>query len=213
LGNDYFGGGDAVILFGLLQYCSPTRVIEIGSGFSSALMLDTNDVFCQGRIQFTFIEPHAERLNRLLTPTDRLTVRLHKSEIQKVPLELFDHLKCNDVLFVDSSHVAKIGSDVNHIIFQILPRLKPGVLIHFHDVFYPFEYPLDWIREGRAWNEAYLLRAFLQYNLEFEVVLFNNFAVQRWQDYVVANAPIMARNSGSSLWLRKRSKTWKLPNA
>jgi hypothetical protein len=204
LENDYFGGGDAIILFGMLQYFSPKRVIEIGSGFSSALMLDTNDIFCQGQIQFDFIEPHAGRLNQLLTPKDRVNVRLHEVEVQKVPLELFDRLDRNDVLFVDSSHVAKIGSDVNHILFQILPRLKTGVLVHFHDVFYPFEYPMDWIREGRTWNEAYVLRAFLQYNSRFEMVMFNHFAVYRWPDYVAEKAPLMAKNSGSSLWLRKQ---------
>ncbi|MCM3904765.1 MAG: class I SAM-dependent methyltransferase [Pyrinomonadaceae bacterium] len=205
LNNDYFGWGDAVILFGMLRHFTPKRIIEVGSGFSSALMLDTNDMFCAGRIQFSFIEPHAERLHQLLTSADRSRVNLHEMEIQKVPLEFFDQLEPNDILFVDSSHVAKIGSDVNHILFQIVPRLKTGVLVHFHDVFYPFEYPIDWIREGRAWNEAYVLRAFLQYNCQFEIMMFNNFAVHRWHDYVVEMAPLMARNSGSSLWLRKRA--------
>jgi hypothetical protein len=204
LTNDYFGWGDAVILFGLLQHFAPKNVIEIGSGFSSALMLDTNEIFCDGQIQFSFIEPHAERLRQLLRPIDRPRVRLYEMEVQKVPLEVFDQLATNDILFVDSSHVAKIGSDVNHILFQIAPRLKTGVLLHFHDVFYQFEYPMDWIREGRAWNEAYVLRAFLQYNSQFEILMFNNFAVHRWQEYVLERAPLMAKNSGSSLWLRKR---------
>jgi hypothetical protein len=203
LRNDYFGWGDAVILFGMLQHFAPKKVIEIGSGFSSALMLDTNDIFCNGRIQFNFIEPHAERLHQLLAPADRCKVKLHELEVQNVPVEVFDQLEPNDILFVDSSHVAKIGSDVNHILFQIVPRLKNGVLVHFHDIFYPFEYPMDWIREGRAWNEAYVLRAFLQYNRRFEIVMFNNFAAQRWHKHLVEKAPLMAENSGSSLWLRK----------
>jgi hypothetical protein len=210
LKNDYFGGGDAVILFGILQHFAPVKIIEIGSGFSSALMLDTNEKFCGGRIEFDFIEPHGERLNQLLTPTDRLKVRLHNAPVQKIPLQLFDELQRNDVLFVDSSHVAKVGSDVNHILFQILPRLRTGVLVHFHDVFYPFEYPLEWIREGRAWNEAYILRAFLQYNSQFEVVMFNNLVVQRWRHYVADKAPIMARTPGSSLWLRKKEEFGRL---
>jgi hypothetical protein len=205
LRNDYFGWGDAVILFGMLRHFSPKRVIEIGSGFSSALMLDTNDRFRQGQIQFSFIEPHAERLRQLLKPSDQVTVRLHETEVQKVPLEVFDELEPNDILFVDSSHVAKIGSDVNHILFRVVPRLRADVLIHFHDIFYPFEYPMDWIREGRAWNEAYLLRAFLQYNSHFEIVLFNNFTVHQWRDYIAAKAPLMATNSGSSFWFRRRS--------
>ena len=213
LKNEYFGGGDAVVLFGMLQYVAPKRIIEIGSGFSSALMLDTNEMFCNGQIQFTFIEPHPERLNQLLTIYDRETVTLHVMEVQKAPLELFEQLGPNDVLFVDSSHVAKIGSDVNHIVFQIVPRLKPGVLVHFHDVFYPFEYPLDWIRGGRAWNEAYVLRAFLQYNSQFEIVIFNNFAVRKWHGYINEKAPVMAQNSGSSLWLRKRTDVGERSNS
>ncbi|MCZ8539210.1 hypothetical protein [Psychrobacillus psychrodurans] len=82
-----------------------------------------------------------------------------------------------DILFIDSYHVSKIGSDVNYIIFEILPKLKPGVRIHFHDIFYPFEYPEKWIFEGRFWNRAYLLRAFLQYNQDFIIDLWNNYLI------------------------------------
>jgi hypothetical protein len=90
------------------------------------------------------------------------------ARLQDVDQEIFARLKANDILFIDSSHVAKIGSDVNHLMSEILPILAPGVHIHFHDIFYPFEYPRQWVEEGRAWNEAYLLEAFLSFNSEFE---------------------------------------------
>ena len=88
---------------------------------------------------------------------------------------LFRELHAGDVLFVDSTHVAKVGSDVNHIFFEILPILQPGVVVHFHDIMYPFEYEPKWIYTGVAWNEAYMLRAFLMFNPTFKILLFNSF--------------------------------------
>jgi hypothetical protein len=99
--------------------------------------------------------------------------------------------------------VSRIGSDVNHLLFNVLPQLRAGCVIHFHDIFWPFEYPEDWVRQGYAWNEAYLVRAFLQYNQAFEVVLFNNYLTERHPDRVAALAPRLARGQSSSLWIRK----------
>lgn len=92
-------------------------------------------------------------------------------------------MESGDILFVDSSHVSKYASDVNHIFFSFLPQLNAGVLIHFHDVFKNFEYPEDWLREGIYWNEQYLLRAFLQYNDSFEVVLFSDYMEHNYESW------------------------------
>ena len=81
--------------------------------------------------------------------------------VQDVPLELFRGLEANDILFIDSSHVSKIGSDVNFLFFEVLPILKPGVFVQIHDIFWPFEYPKAWYDLGWAWNEVYLVRAML----------------------------------------------------
>jgi len=80
------------------------------------------------------------------------------------------------MLFVDSSHVSKAGSDLNHILFNILPRLNEGVILHFHDIFYPFEYPKTWVcgDSWHSWHEAYLLKAFLMYNNSFEIIFWNS---------------------------------------
>ncbi|MBF0510802.1 MAG: class I SAM-dependent methyltransferase, partial [Candidatus Omnitrophica bacterium] len=120
-----------------------------------------------------------------------------------VDVSFFDELGENDILFVDSSHVSKTGSDVNHILFNILPKLNKGVLIHFHDIFYPFEYPKPWVLEGRCWNEDYLLRAFLSYNNSFEIVVFNTFLEHFHEDWFKENMPLCLKNKGGSIWLRK----------
>ena len=109
----------------------------------------------------------------------------------------------NDIVVIDSTHVAKAGSDVNFLLFEVLPRLRPGVLVHFHDIFYPFEYPSDWVYSGRGWSEAYLLRAFLMYNAEFKIVLFNTFLELFHQELFAAEYPLCLRNPGGSIWIRR----------
>jgi hypothetical protein len=207
LKNGFFEHGDAVALYSMIRHFRPRRIIEVGSGFSSALMLDTNDRDCDPKMELIFIEPYPERLESLLKEEDKTSMRLIVAPVQDVPLETFDVLGANDILFIDSSHVAKFGSDVNYLIFSVLPRLQSGVLVHFHDIFYPFEYPLAWLREGRAWNEVYLLRAFLQFNSAFEVLLFNSYLWHQSVPLIKQHLPAMAVNPGGSIWLRKTSHT------
>jgi hypothetical protein len=166
-------------------------------------MLDTNDAFLGSATNFAFIEPYPERLYSLLNEKDKRQHQVIEKPVQEVELELFQTLDAGDILFVDSSHVVKIGSDVAHIIFEILPRLKPGVIVHFHDVFYSFEYPKEWVKEGRAWNEDYFLRAFLQYNSVFQILYFNSFMGQFYQNELERKMPLCLRNTGGSLWMKK----------
>ena len=208
--NEYFSYGDAVILYSFLRYFSPKQVIEIGSGFSSALMFDTNDLFLNRETNFTFIEPFPSRLQSLLNERDKTMVRLEQKPAQDVELSTFRRLEANDILFVDSSHVVKINSDVSYIVFNILPQLKKGVIIHFHDILWPFEYPKNWIDEGRAWNEAYFLHAFLQHNDAFEIMYFNSYMALTHQDMLKETMPKILQipsskttPGNSSLWLRK----------
>lgn len=165
----------------MMRRARPARVIEVGSGFSSLAMLDTNERFFDGAVELTFIEPNAERLLSQLRPGDERRAEIITSPVQEVDLSGFERLSAGDILFIDSSHVAKVGSDVNHLVFSVLPRLAPGVLVHFHDVPYPFEYPEDWIHYGFAWNEAYLLRALLQFNSAFRIVLWNSYVAATTQ--------------------------------
>jgi hypothetical protein len=122
---------------------SPKRIIEIGSGYSSCAMLDASELFFGGDLELTFIEPYPELLQSLIRPEDRVRISITDSPIQAVTGEAFSRLEPGDFVFVDSTHVAKVGSDVNHILFSLIPSLPDGVFVHFHDIYYPFEYPQD----------------------------------------------------------------------
>jgi len=200
--NDQFSYGDGVILFGMIMSLKPKRIIEIGSGYSSALMLDTNELFFENQIDLTFIEPYPDRLKRLMHETERQNIIDKK--IQDVDLEIFKTLGQGDILFVDSTHVVKTGSDVNTIIFDILPILQKGVIIHFHDIFYPFEYPLSWVvNDQRNWNEAYILRAFLSFNNSFKIIYFNSFITSFNDRWFSEHMPLCLKNPGGSIWIEK----------
>lgn len=203
--NSWFSYGDAIILYSMLRHYRPQRIIEIGSGFSSAVMLDTNDHFFARRIALTFVEPYPERLFSLLSDEDKKRHAIIVDAVQEVPLERFAALDTRDILFIDSSHVAKIGSDVVHLLTNVLPMLNKGVIVHFHDVFWPFEYPEEWLRAGRAWNENYILKAFLQFNAKFRILFFNSYLAIHHLDVVGQTLPLFLRNTGGSLWIEKTS--------
>jgi len=207
--NHLFEYGDAITLYCMIRYIKPNRIIEVGSGFSSAVMLDTNEKFFENNIDIKFIEPYPERLNSLLTDKDKKASTILSDQVQEIEISIFDELDCGDILFIDSTHVSRIGSDVNFIIFEILPRLKPGVIIHFHDMFFPFTYPVEWFREGRFWNEAYLLRAFLQNNNSYSIRFWGNYLyhyfenISKTENLLFDGLPLFKNNIGGSLWLEK----------
>ena len=200
--NDYYSYCDGIILFLMINHLKPKRIIEIGSGFSSALMLDTNQLLLNGNIKLTFIEPNPVRLFSLLNKTDKEYISIIEKKVQDINIELFDQLEKNDILFIDSTHVSKTGSDVNFILFEILPVLKNGVFIHFHDIAYPFEYPKEWVFEGRNWNENYILRAFLMFNTEFKIYLFTSYLHFQHKE-AFSEMPLTFKNTGGSLWIIK----------
>ena len=201
--NPAYSYSDAILLYCMIRHLRPARIIEVGSGYSSAAILDTNELFFSNSIECVFIDPQPQLVRSLIREDDIARIRIVEQEVQDVELDLFAGLNENDILFIDSSHVSKVGSDVNHIFFNILPRLKAGVFVHFHDIFYPFEYPLDWVYEGRAWNEAYLLRAFLQYNERFEIQLFNTFIDWFHKEKYFSDMPLVQKNTGGNIWLKK----------
>eukprot|EP01062_Namystynia_karyoxenos_P046796 TRINITY_DN35165_c0_g1_i1.p1 TRINITY_DN35165_c0_g1~~TRINITY_DN35165_c0_g1_i1.p1 ORF type:complete len:342 (+),score=75.47 TRINITY_DN35165_c0_g1_i1:88-1113(+) len=203
--NPNYSYHDGIALSGMLRRLRPKRVIEVGSGFSSLCTLDTVDRFLggPGEVRCTFIDPDPTLLHLLLSESERRVLDIVAAPLQAQPMSLFAELGPGDLLFIDSTHCAKIGSDVNRLVFEVLPALQSGVHVHFHDVFYPFEYPREWVYEGKGWNEAYLLRAFLQYNSTFRVVYFNHFLYCRHKAALVGAMPWVERNPGGSLWLRK----------
>jgi hypothetical protein len=201
--NTFYSYSDAIFLFCMIRHAKPNRIIEIGSGHSSCVILDTNELFFDYSIKTIFIEPFPERLLSLIKETDRAKMTLIPKRLQDVELNEFESLQPNDILFIDSTHVSKINSDVNNIFFEILPCLNSGVYIHFHDVFYPFEYPKEWIYEGRAWNENYILRAFLLFNNKFAIILFNTFLEYFHEDFFRKYMPLCLKNKGGSIWIQK----------
>lgn len=201
--NSFFGYADGIVLYCFLQKYKPRRIIEVGSGFSSALMLDVNEhcFMSGGGVDFTFIEPYPERLKSLLTPYDN--VRIIEENLQNVDMDIFSSLQAGDILFIDSTHVSKIDSDVNLYLFDILPRLAEGVMIHVHDIPYPFEYYKEWIYDGRAWNEAYMIRAFLEFNTSFKIKFWGSYFENKHKELYYGHMPLCAKCPGGSLWLQK----------
>lgn len=201
--NDNFSYTDAIILYCMMRYLRPKRIIEVGSGFSSGAILDVNEKLFDNAIAVTLIDPYPELLQGLLTENDKSRTRILSTVVQDVGFDVFQTLQANDILFIDSSHVAKTGSDVTHLIFRILPLLKAGVYIHVHDIFYPFEYPERWVLEGRAWNEAYFIHAFLAYNNAYEIQFLFTYLLNRYSDRIEMEFPLFKKAVGGSLWLRK----------
>ena len=201
--NGAYSYSDAILLYCMIRHLRPKRIIEIGSGFSSCVTLDTNELFFGGSISITFVEPFPDRLLSLVKQEDKGKIRVVPHRLQEIDIGEFEALDENDILFVDSTHVSKINSDVNRIFFEVLPRIRSGVHIHFHDIIYPFEYPKEWVYDGRAWNEAYMLRTFLQYNREFRVVLMNTFMERYYESFFREKMPLCLENPGGSIWIRK----------
>ncbi|MCY7353821.1 MAG: class I SAM-dependent methyltransferase [Lysobacter sp.] len=197
--NDQFSHIDAAALFVLLCELQPRRIVEAGSGFSTLLMVDVRNRFLAPGARIECIEPYPREF--LLDPT--YGISLVQKKIQDVPLSYFESIEAGDFLFIDTSHVCKTGSDVNYLFLKILPRLRPGVYVHVHDIFLPEEYPFRWvIEENRSWNEQYLLQAFLINNPKVKVLFGSGFArvmlTQQARDAVQGRVEI----HGGSFWFQ-----------
>ncbi len=200
--NQMFSATDAGLLRAMLLHLRPKRVVEVGSGFSTALMLDVADTEMP-ELEIVCIEPYADRLRSRLRPTDVDRLRLIESKVEELPIDdIIDLLSPGDLLFIDSTHVVKVGSDVCYLYFEILPRLPVGTIVQIHDMFWPFEYPAEWRQERRGWAELYLLRAFLMNNDAWEVLLFGS---QVWTDHGEHVPEELRPNWPGSLYLRRKA--------
>jgi hypothetical protein len=199
--NGQFERLDARSLFAMLLDLRPARMIEVGSGFSSLLTADVNRRHLDGGLDFRCIEPFPRPFLRQGVPgIAEVVVR----KVQHLPGAWFaERLGPGDVLFIDSSHVVKTGSDAVHLYLHVLPLLAPGVIVHVHDIFLPNDYPRGWVLgEGRSWSEQYLVQAMLVFGDTFEV-LFGSSAAAALQPELlgdVLGGPVWG---GGSLWLRK----------
>jgi Methyltransferase domain len=200
--NGFFGLCDGAVYYSMLTTLRPKTIVEVGSGFTSAIALDVREKELED-LQLISIEPNPERLYGLLKENDHTHTTIHPDLVQNVPVELFDVLEKDDILFIDSSHVSKKGSDVNWLFLEVLPRLRPGVVVHVHDIFFPFDYPDAWL--DRGFNETYFLQAFLSYNNVFEIMFFSSWFWREHNDIVKLHLPEGAVGNPGSIWLRKAS--------
>lgn len=201
--NSQFSWLDSRALFVLLRELRPKRVIEVGGGFSSLLIADVNRRWFDGVIEFECIEPYPRPfLDRGVAGLTRLV----RERVEVLDTESFRRLEENDILFIDSSHVAKTGSDVNFLYFEVLPRLRPGVRVHFHDIFLPADYPQQWVlQENRSWNEQYVLRALLMHSTAFRVMFACNYAFMRFPELVASAIGVEPGKGfgGGSCWIER----------
>jgi predicted O-methyltransferase YrrM len=196
--NGSFGGADGDVLYSLIRHFKPKRIIEVGSGWSTLLL----SAACErnreevGKAELIAIEPNPPEFLKHVK-----NIKLIQKKVQEIGFDIFETLEENDILFLDSSHIVAIGSDVCYEFLEILPRLNRGVLIHIHDIFIPYEYPKRWVKGSkRFWNEAYLVQAFLMYNSAFEVIWAGNWMKTKYPE---AFARMFRSSDAQSLWIRR----------
>ena len=208
--NGTFSYGCAAITHCILRYFKPRHVIEIGSGnstlvISKALYLNAKD--SAESIEYTAVDPYPRSI--VEKGLSGLT-NIIKEPVERMGTGFFDRLGGNDVLFVDSSHTVRIGGDVNFLILDVLPRLAPGVIIHFHDIGLPYEYPKVYSTNPKFrvfWTEAYLLQAFLCYNNQFEILLAMNYLMtehaEAFRSAFPLYDPLKHRAGSGSFWIQR----------
>ncbi len=210
--NGNFSYGCAASTHCILRHFKPRHVVEIGSGNSSlviaaALLLNANDSAATDA-EYTIIDPYPRSIiKKSLSGVTQLV----NQRVELLDGGFFERLGENDVLFIDSGHTVRIGSDVNYLILDVLPRLAPGVIIHFHDIGLPYEYPKVYATNPHFrmfWTEAYLLQAFLCFNIQFEVLLAMAYlTAERKEELLAAFSlydPAKYPLTSGSFWIRRK---------
>lgn len=203
--NGMFGPVDAEIYYSFIRENKPTNIVEVGAGHSTLLAsaaIERNlSEDPADTCTLTAIEP--EPIQQLTS----IQVTLVRKKVEEIDPEFFQTLSENDILFIDSSHVSRIGGDVNHLLLEIVPRINLGVLVHFHDIFLPNEYPSDWVhRQHWFFTEQYLVQAFLAFNNSFELLWSSSLMASRHMDELRASIPSLAevpKAQPGSLWIRR----------
>jgi predicted O-methyltransferase YrrM len=203
--NSMFGPGDAEAYYSMIRHCRPRRILEIGGGYSTlvARLAIARNGQNKDEVEHICVEPYEQPWLEKIGLT-----RVVRSRVEDMHLELFESLEPNDILFIDSSHVLRTGGDVWFEYLQVLPGLRPGVLIHAHDIFLPYPYPKSWLTvHRRYWTEQYLLQGILQGNSSLEVVMAMYFLSREYPRELARAFPVYGGESTcnpGSFWLRKR---------
>lgn len=206
LDNPTFGPVDADLLYAVIRAQRPRRVVELGSGSSSHVLdMAVRRNHADGlATEYAILDPYPWSESGLPPVASRPVETLSATD---VPLGRFDDLDDGDVLFVDTSHTVKTGGDVNRIVLEVLPRLRAGVMVHFHDIFLPRDYPWSWVAGlRRAWAEQYLVHAFLLFNDRFAISAAANALWAADPERLERSVPGAAGLSGAgpgSFWIRR----------
>jgi len=205
--NGAFSHTDAIFYYSLIRMLKPQKIIEIGAGNSTKILLKSLKFNNSNPSEIlSIIEPYPYEDLQLVA--EKYNIPLIEKKIQDTTIDVFKTLQDGDILFYDGSHVSKYGSDVNHFIFNILPELNSGVYIHIHDIFLPTEYPENWIEDMNIfWNEQYIVHAFLQFNSSYEVVFSSNYLITNYKSELDEKFSVTQKlngNLGGSIWLRKK---------
>jgi predicted O-methyltransferase YrrM len=196
-----FSRTDVLVAYCMVRHFQPRRIIEVGSGFSSLVL---GQAAAKNKNSALIgIDPFPHQLVREKNRVPALQ-SLIESKVQDLDVGFFSQLDSGDILFIDSSHTVKAGGDVNYLFLEVLPRLNPGVIVHVHDIFFPFDYRRDWMLEQfRFWTEQYLLQAFLIFNREFEVLMANSYLNYYHPAELKAAFPNLRRWIGGSFWMQR----------
>lgn len=173
--NDYFGYVSAVAMHSMIRSYRPQKIIEVGAGFSTRIISRAVSMNAKAGApaELVVIDPYVERILPEELPAIHESI---PSRVEDLPLETFTSLREGDLLSIDTSHAVRIGGDVVFLYLEILPRLAPGVLVHIHDIFLPFNYPVQWMQRRYFWSEQYLLHAFLIHNHDYKVLWAQRYA-------------------------------------
>jgi hypothetical protein len=194
---------DATLGYSMIRWFRPRQVVELGSGHSTLVTAEAGlrNQAEGSPFKFDVYDPFPRVVSNDLPGLDAL----HRTTAQEVPLSVFAELGERDALFVDTTHTVKFGSEVNYLVLEVLPRLRPGVIVHFHDIFLPFEYPRSWMEDfGLYWNEQYLLQAFLAHNASWEVLVAMHALrrMRRWELERIVSPAVLEHEAGS-FWIHR----------
>ena len=203
-GNGMYDTVEADVLYAMVRRFQPGRIIELGSGFSSLIIAAAARRNAQegNPVRYTAYDPFAR--NFIQRGVEGLELRPESA--LDVPLREFEALQNSDILFIDTTHTVKLGSEVNYLILDVLPGIAPGVLVHVHDVFLPHEYPRGFLERRLYWAEQYLLQAFLAQNTAWEIILPLSALVRERTPHVAKLVRSFDASSGpGAFWIRRKS--------
>lgn len=203
--NGFYEAGDAEYLYNMLRHFKPRKIVEIGSGYSTLM---AQNAFKKNKSEdetYSYkhicIEPYEQPW------LEKTGVEVIRKPVETIEKSFFEALDANDILFIDSTHVIRPQGDVLFEYLEILPILKPGVIVHIHDIFLPKDYLDQWVYdEHRLWNEQYLLEAFLTFNNKFRILGAVNYLSHNYHQQFAAKHPVYSRQPGrepGAFWMVK----------